>query len=203
MSAPTSYVRRLPVYRLLQGIFLTILLLNTCAVVLAAETSKADKAGVTRYELAAALTRVVRGLEQSIPKLKEKSSKGSTAHFSDVPMRHWAEEDIEYLARLGIVTGNVDGTYRGEKTATRMEVLLILSRLASFAGKPLTETELTSEGFIKTDSPILTGKGTATIGEIADATASVASKLIAVVVPSLEDSEAQEEKSVNGQEKLK
>jgi len=42
--------------------------------------------------------------------------------FTDVPAKHWAYDAVAKLAQAGILDGYGDGTYRGERTATRYEL---------------------------------------------------------------------------------
>lgn len=53
----------------------------------------------------------------------------AASSFSDVPGGHWASEAVESLARVGILQGMPDGTYRGASPATRYELALALYRL--------------------------------------------------------------------------
>jgi len=48
--------------------------------------------------------------------------------FSDVPAGHWAYGAIKKLAAEGIIDGNGDGTFRGDRTLTRYEVAAIVAR---------------------------------------------------------------------------
>ena len=42
--------------------------------------------------------------------------------FADVPAKHWAYDAVSKLTQAGILDGYGDGTYRGERTATRYEM---------------------------------------------------------------------------------
>ena len=42
---------------------------------------------------------------------------------------HWAQAQIEQLAKLGILGGYPDGTFQPDKPITRAEVAAIVSRL--------------------------------------------------------------------------
>ena len=42
--------------------------------------------------------------------------------FVDVPAKHWAYDAVSKLAQAGILDGYGDGTYRGERLATRYEM---------------------------------------------------------------------------------
>lgn len=49
--------------------------------------------------------------------------------FSDVPVVHFAYDDVTELAAEGIVDGYGDGTFLGNKKATRYEVAVMVARL--------------------------------------------------------------------------
>ncbi len=49
--------------------------------------------------------------------------------FSDVPADHWASEAVEVSADAGIVGGDPDGKFHGERDVTRYEMATILRRL--------------------------------------------------------------------------
>ena len=51
------------------------------------------------------------------------------AQFPDVPPDHYAETAISQLADLGIITGFPDGLFRGQKSVSRFELSLILTRM--------------------------------------------------------------------------
>lgn len=46
--------------------------------------------------------------------------------FSDVPKDHWAKKDIELAAKLGIVSGYTDGTFKPNEKVRYSEALTIL-----------------------------------------------------------------------------
>ena len=48
--------------------------------------------------------------------------------FSDVPAGHWAYDEVNNLAALGVVDGNHDGTYSGDKLMTRYEMAQIVAK---------------------------------------------------------------------------
>lgn len=52
--------------------------------------------------------------------------------FTDIE-KHWAKEDIEYLAKIGIVNGYDDGTVKPEQTITRGEVFALLARAIRYS----------------------------------------------------------------------
>jgi len=50
--------------------------------------------------------------------------------FSDVPDDHWAARSIYNVVRLGVTRGYPDGTFRGNLTINRYELMVFLSNLA-------------------------------------------------------------------------
>ena len=50
------------------------------------------------------------------------------ASFSDVPSDHWAYDAINKLVAAGIVEGYPDGEYKGDKSMTRYEMAVMVSR---------------------------------------------------------------------------
>ena len=49
--------------------------------------------------------------------------------FPDVPENHWARDAVATLAAKGLVEGYPDGTFKGDRAATRWEVAMIVARL--------------------------------------------------------------------------
>jgi len=49
--------------------------------------------------------------------------------FSDVNAKHWAADAVAQLAAKGIVEGYPDGTFKGDRHATRWETALMVARL--------------------------------------------------------------------------
>ena len=49
--------------------------------------------------------------------------------FSDVPERHWAYDDVTNLAANGIISPYEDGTFMGNKNATRYEAAVMVANL--------------------------------------------------------------------------
>ncbi len=49
--------------------------------------------------------------------------------FPDVPEEHWARDAVASLAANGIVEGYPDGTFKGDRAATRYEVAMVVARL--------------------------------------------------------------------------
>lgn len=63
--------------------------------------------------------------------------------FSDVPADHWAYDAIQKLAEDGIVNGNTDGSFKGNKAMTRYEVANIVAK--AVATSESREDKLTAE----------------------------------------------------------
>ena len=53
--------------------------------------------------------------------------------FDDVPKDHWAYQEIEMLAKDGLVEGYQDGTFRGGEEVTRYEMAALVGRAISIA----------------------------------------------------------------------
>lgn len=51
-----------------------------------------------------------------------------TSRFSDVPINHWAHEDVEFLADIGIVKGQGPGIFDPESSPTRAEMAALIAR---------------------------------------------------------------------------
>lgn len=49
--------------------------------------------------------------------------------FPDVPDNHWAKDAVAALAAKGLVEGYPDGTFKGDRAASRYEVAMIVARL--------------------------------------------------------------------------
>ncbi len=49
--------------------------------------------------------------------------------FPDVPENHWASDAVRSLAARGLVEGYPDGTFKGDRAATRWEVAMVVARL--------------------------------------------------------------------------
>ena len=49
--------------------------------------------------------------------------------FSDVPSSHWAYDDVTELAAYGIIEGEGDGTFLGNKIATRYDAAMMVANL--------------------------------------------------------------------------
>ena len=86
-------------------------------------TFRGDKA-LTRYEMAINLARLL---------AKSNVSVGSHINgnpFSDVPNNHFAYDSLIYLASLGITDTYGDGTFRGDRSATRYEAAVLIYKAA-------------------------------------------------------------------------
>jgi hypothetical protein len=81
-------------------------------------TFKPDQA-ITRAEFAHMLVRL---FELTDPG-------GANQAFQDVRENYWAKESIETLAKLGIVNGYVDGTFKPDAPITREEIVVMVMRL--------------------------------------------------------------------------
>jgi len=63
--------------------------------------------------------------------------------FPDVPAEHWAKDAVANLAAKGMLEGYPDGTFKGDRAATRWEVAMVVARMlakmeqdnATFASK--------------------------------------------------------------------
>jgi hypothetical protein len=55
--------------------------------------------------------------------------------FVDVPAKHWSYVAVQELARLGIIDGYDDNTFRGEKTMTRYEMAQIVAKAMDNSAK--------------------------------------------------------------------
>ena len=67
--------------------------------------------------------------------------------FSDVPRGHWAYEALVTVARSGLAEGRADGSYGGERPATRYECAVVLARmLAASANSSARSQEPKAKG---------------------------------------------------------
>ena len=76
---------------------------------------------ITRYEVSMMLAKLLSY------NFNVSQSKAET--FSDVPKNHWAYHAVTLLSSTGIVSGYVDGTFRGEKNITRYEMTTMIAKL--------------------------------------------------------------------------
>ncbi|MEA3401661.1 MAG: S-layer homology domain-containing protein [Armatimonadota bacterium] len=69
----------------------------------------------------------------------------SDARFADVPGDHWASEAVAVSAKTGLLSGDPDGSFNGDREVSRYEMAVILQRLLarlnprSAAGQPPAE----------------------------------------------------------------
>jgi hypothetical protein len=55
--------------------------------------------------------------------------------FADVPVKHWAYAAVTELARVGIIDGYEDGSFRGDKTISRYEMAQIVEKAMANSDK--------------------------------------------------------------------
>ncbi|MBU0579914.1 MAG: S-layer homology domain-containing protein, partial [Candidatus Margulisbacteria bacterium] len=60
-------------------------------------------------------------------------------NFKDMPEDHWAARSVYNIVRLGVTRGYPDGTFRGEQTINRYELMVFLSNLAIAMEKMMDE----------------------------------------------------------------
>ncbi|MBI2251734.1 MAG: S-layer homology domain-containing protein [Armatimonadetes bacterium] len=49
--------------------------------------------------------------------------------FGDVPENHWARDAVAQLAAKGLIVGYPDGTFKGDRAATRWELAMVVARM--------------------------------------------------------------------------
>lgn len=130
--------------------------------------------------------------------------------FKDVPKDHWAADSVQMVATDGVMKGYPDTTFKGDKPVTRYELAVALGNMIEFIEQslgvesqkskvespPLSLSKpqaalkadpaqsLKNGGFIPANSPLLTNRDkTVSPTELAQALASVASKLIEKTIP--------------------
>lgn len=59
----------------------------------------------------------------------------ASQNLADVPAKHWAYAAVAELARVGIIDGYEDGTFRGDKTMTRYEMSQIVEKAMTHSAK--------------------------------------------------------------------
>ena len=64
--------------------------------------------------------------------------------FSDLPENHWAYDDVTELAANGIIASYEDGTFLGNRNATRYEVAVMVANLY---------IKKTNEAFYRVENP--------------------------------------------------
>jgi hypothetical protein len=62
------------------------------------------------------------------------SAAQAEVRFKDLPADHWASKYVYDLVKMGITSGYPDGTFRGNKSITRYETAIFLSKLAQKLG---------------------------------------------------------------------
>ncbi len=97
------------------------------------DTTFAPEASVTRAQFAAMLMQAL-----------SLSEAPAHATFGDVRSGDWHAGAVGAAAKAGLIAGYADGTYRPDKTITRQEMAVIMSRALAFVGKPTPEPEPTS-----------------------------------------------------------
>ena len=79
------------------------------------------------------------GTPEQTPETPEAAQEPETSGtFRDVPGSHWAFESVERAAKLGLVNGFSDGTFRPDEPVTRAQFVLMLWRMA---GKPEAKSD--------------------------------------------------------------
>ena len=79
----------------------------------------------------------------------------SFATFSDLPDGHWAKATVEEMVEAGIISGYTDGTFRPSKEISKIESLILLSRIAGLNKYP-TEAAKYLETYTSTLAPYTT-----------------------------------------------
>lgn len=78
---------------------------------------------ITNYEFAVGLAKILDDTYKgNIPN-------SSSNPFPDVPASHWAYDSVRKLAAVGVVEGFRDGTFRGDRNATRYDTALYAAHL--------------------------------------------------------------------------
>ena len=63
----------------------------------------------------------------------------ATNPFSDVPTEHWSYAVVNKLVADGIIEGNGDGTFKGDKPVSRYEIAVIVAKAMAKEGKANAE----------------------------------------------------------------
>ena len=92
------------------------------------ETTFSPDANITRAEYTAILMRAL-GMPENEDAAKEA--------FSDVAADAWYAGVVGAALESGLITGYADGTFQPERSITRQEVAVLLSRAMAFAEKPM------------------------------------------------------------------
>lgn len=75
---------------------------------------------ITRFQTAAILNRAF--------KVKSKKPAKNKTCFSDVPVNHWAKDDVCTLANMGIIKGS-NGKFNGNNTVTKAQFSMMYARM--------------------------------------------------------------------------
>jgi len=87
---------------------------------------------VTKIELAVMFNRLIERLPEYFNENPYGSSHNTIAQFTDIPENHWAFNDLSNQARLGIIDGFPEGSFRAGSSLTRFEMLLVMSRIIDY-----------------------------------------------------------------------
>ncbi len=77
---------------------------------------------MTRDQMATLLARALAGVDSKVP------AGPTTPTFKDVPTTYWAYKYIEYLAKMGIISGYPDGTFHPTENLTRAQAASFMSK---------------------------------------------------------------------------
>jgi hypothetical protein len=91
----------------------------------------------TRYEMAVLVARIsnrllseISDIEPAVKDVLNSPAGGKTEmSFTDVPSGHWAYESVMMLENLGLLIGEPDGRFDGDRGVTRFEFYVIFNRL--------------------------------------------------------------------------
>jgi S-layer homology domain len=70
-----------------------------------------------------------RGLLSALLTVGSLASAWSAPLFPDLPTDHWAQDAVATLAAKGLVEGYPDGTFKGDRSASRWETAMVVARL--------------------------------------------------------------------------
>lgn len=73
------------------------------------------------------------------------ATSAQAALFKDMEEKHWAEEQVYTLVKLGLTDGLPDGTFRGEEKVTRYELAGFISKIYSKFGISKDNSKLAAE----------------------------------------------------------
>lgn len=60
--------------------------------------------------------------------------------FKDVPVNHWASEEIYSIEEKGIISGYEDRTFKPEKTITRSQIAIMVGRSINLPNAPISKS---------------------------------------------------------------